>query len=109
MKNLILAAAAIFLPDIALAQPSQPQFCISPTLAQTVAATLEQDAAMLALLNDAAQEQQRQSTAVAVAVAKQKAQDDPATNAGRAAKFTAPTAHVPNYASPAPKAPSTRP
>ena len=92
MKRLILAAA--FLPGIALAQPAPPQFCISPTLAQTLAAALQQDAAMLALLNDAAQEPQRQAAAVAAAVAKQKAED---AGAGPAT-----TAHVPSLASPAP-------
>ena len=58
MRRLILAAALI--PTLAHAQapaqptPAQPQaapaqFCISPSLAQTLAATLHQDAVLLAL------------------------------------------------------------
>jgi hypothetical protein len=107
MKRLILAAT--FLPGIALAQPAPPQFCISPTLAQTLAAALQQDAAMLAMLNDAAQEPLRQAAAVAAAVAKQKADDGAATKMGTAAEVPATTAHVPNLASPAPGTASTRP
>lgn len=103
-----LTLITAFLPTIALAQPAPPQFCISPTLAQTLAAALQQDAAMLALLNDAAQEPQRQAAAVAAAVAKQKAEDGPpAKNAAADLPVTAP--HLPNLASPAPAAPSTRP
>ncbi len=63
----------MLLPDIALAQPV-PQFCISLTLAQSLAAALQQDAAMRAMLNYAAQEQARQ----AGAAAKQKAHDEAA-------------------------------
>jgi hypothetical protein len=110
MKHLILTtAAAVFLPAIALAQPTPQQFCISPTLAQTLAATLQQDATMLALLNDAAQEPQRLATAVATAVAKQKAEDTPAAKTGVAAEIPGTATHAPNLASPAPATPSTRP
>jgi hypothetical protein len=80
MRHLIVATvllATVFLPGIGLAQPA-PQFCISPTLAQSLAAALQQDAAMLAMLNDAAQDQARQAAAVAAAVAKQKADDEAA-------------------------------
>jgi hypothetical protein len=84
MRRLILAAALI--PTLAHAQapaqptPAQPQaapaqFCISPSLAQTLAATLHQDAVLLALLDEAAQEPARQAKAIADAVAKQKAKD----------------------------------
>jgi hypothetical protein len=77
MKHLNLAATmAAFLPCIAHAQSPPPQFCISPSLAQTLAATLQQDATVLALLNEAAQEPQRQAAAVAAAVARQKADDE---------------------------------
>jgi len=107
MRCLILAAA--LLPSIAFAQSAPPQFCISPTLAQTLAAALQQDAAMLALLNDAAQEPQRQAAAISAAVAKQKADDQPAAKTGAVAEIPATTAHVPNLASPAPATPSTRP
>jgi hypothetical protein len=107
MKRLILAA--VFLPGIALAQPAPQQFCISPTLAQTLAATLQQDATTLALLNEAAQEPQRQAATVAAAVAKQKADDEAAAKTGAAAEIPATTAHVPNPASPAPATPSTKP
>ena len=73
MKRLILLASLI--PCAALAQPASqstpPQFCISQTVAQTLAAALQQDAAMLALLNDSAQEPQRQAAAIAAALAKQ--------------------------------------
>jgi hypothetical protein len=72
-----LILATVLMPGIALAQ-QVPQFCISPTLAQSLAAALQQDAAMLAMLNDAAQEQARQAAAVAAAVAKQKADDEAA-------------------------------
>ena len=107
MKRLILVTA--FLPSIALAQPAPPQFCISPTLAQTLAAALQQDAAMLALLNDAAQEPQRQAAAVAAAVEKQKTADETATKIGTAAEPRAMPEHVRSAASPVPPAQSTRP
>lgn len=77
MKRLIIAAATL-LPLAAHAQsapPNPPQFCISPNLAQTLAATLQQDATLLTLLTEAAQEPQRQQAAIAQAVAKQKAED----------------------------------
>ena len=73
MRRLILATA-LLAPIAAYAQ-APAQFCISPTLAQTLASTLQQDATMLALLNDAAQEPQRQAAAVAAAVEKQKMAD----------------------------------
>jgi hypothetical protein len=69
--------AALLLPVAAHAQ-APAQFCIAPTLAQTLAAALQQDAAVLAMLNDAAQEPQRQAQAIAAAVAKQKADDEKA-------------------------------
>ena len=72
MKRLILAT--VLIPLAAHAQA--PQFCISPALAQAVAAALQQDGAALSLLNDAAQEPARQKAAVDAAVAKQKADDE---------------------------------
>jgi hypothetical protein len=72
--------AALLLPWRAHAQ-TPAQFCIAPTLAQTLAAALQQDAAVLAMLNDAAQEPQRQAQAIAAAVAKQKADDEKAAAA----------------------------
>lgn len=107
MKRLILAVT--LLPNLALAQPAPPQFCISPTVAQTLAAALQQDAAMLALLNDAAQEPQRQAAVVAAAVAKQKADDEPTAWKGGTADIPATTTRVPNLETPAPAVPSTRP
>jgi hypothetical protein len=107
MKHLILAS--LFLPGIALAQSAQPEFCISPSLAQTLAATLQQDAAMLALLNDATQEPQRLAAAVAAATAKQNVEDGRATNGGAAPNVPFSTAPVPKLASPAPTTSSTRP
>jgi hypothetical protein len=106
MKRLILAAALIN-PIAAHAQPAQ--FCVSPSLAQTLAAALQQDAAVLAMLNDAAQEPQRQAAAVAAAVAKQRADDETAAQTGAAAEVPARTPHVPNLASPAQATTSTRP
>jgi len=93
MRRLILATA--FLPSLALAQPAPQQFCVSQTLAQTLAAALQQDAAMLALLNEAAQEPQRQAVAVAAAVAKQKADDEPAAKQGTTPETPAAAVHVP--------------
>jgi len=106
MKPLILATVLIT-PIAAHAQPAQ--FCVSPSLAQTLAAALQQDAAVLAMLNDAAQEPQRQAAAVAAAVAKQKADDETAAKTGTAAEIPAGTPHVPNLVSPAPATTSTRP
>lgn len=107
MKRLIYVAA--FIPAIAFAQPAAPQFCISPTLAQTLATALQQDTAMLALLNDAAQEPQRQAAAMAAAVAKQKTDDETAVKAGAAAEPRATPEHAPDVASSAPPSQSTRP
>jgi len=76
--NRLIAVALAFLPTVALAQPAPPQFCIPPSLAQTLAAALQQDAAVLAMLNDAAHESQRQAKAIAGAVARQKAEDEAA-------------------------------
>jgi hypothetical protein len=106
MKYLILIAALV-VPLAAHAQPAQ--FCVSPSLAQTLASALQQDAAVLAMLNDAALEPQRQAAAVAAAVAKQKADDEPAAKKGVAAEVPATMAHVPNLASPAPATLSTKP
>lgn len=72
MKHLILATA-LMMPIAAHAQPAQ--FCVSPSLAQTLAAALQQDAAVLALLQEAAAEPQRTAKAIADAVAAQKAED----------------------------------
>ncbi len=110
MRRLMFAAILLLAPLAAYAQePAPQQFCISPTLAQTLAAALQQDSAMLALLNEAAQEPQRQAAAVAAAVAKQRADDAAAAKAGGAAETPAAATHVPNLASPAPAALSTRP
>jgi hypothetical protein len=109
MKRLILGAvAAAFLPAIAHAQPAPPQFCISPSLAQTLAATLQQDATVLALLNEAAQEPQRQAAAVAAAVARQKADDEATAKNGAVAHDPATMAHAPNLVSPVPTMPSSK-
>lgn len=107
MKRLIYVAA--FLPAIAFAQTAPPQFCISPTLAQTLATALQQDTAMLALLNDAAQEPQRQAAAVAAAVAKQKTDDEVAAKTDAAAGMPAKPPRAPNLVSPSLAVPSTRP
>ena len=72
MKHLILATA-LMMPIAAHAQPAQ--FCMSPSLAKTLAAALQQDAAVLALLQEAAAEPQRTAKAIADAVAAQKAED----------------------------------
>ena len=106
MKHLILLTALIT-PIAAQAQPAQ--FCVPPSLAQTLAAALQQDAAVLAMLNDAAQEPQRQAAVVAAAVAKQKADDETAAKTGTAAEIPAGTSHMPNLVSPAPATTSTRP
>ena len=103
MKRLILATA-LATPMVAHAQPAQ--FCVSPSLAQTLAAALQQDAALLAMLNDSAQDSQRQAAAIAAAVAKQKADDESAARTGAA---DAPAAHVPIGASPVPAATSAKP
>ena len=106
MKHLILLTALIT-PIAAHAQPTQ--FCVPPSLAQTLAAALQQNAAVLAMLNDAAQEPQRQAAAVAAAVAKQKADDETAAKTGTAAEMPAGTSHMPNLVSPAPATTSTGP
>jgi hypothetical protein len=106
MKHLILATV-LMIPIAAHAQPAQ--FCVSPSLAQTLASALQQDAAVLAMLNDAAQEPQRQAAAVAAAVAKQKADDETAAKTGAAAEIPAGTPHVPNLVSPAPATTATGP
>ena len=106
MKHLILLTA-LFIPIAAHAQPAQ--FCVPPSLAQTLAAALQQDAAVLAMLNDAAQELQRQAAVVAAAVAKQKADDETAAKTGTAAEIPAGTPHMPNLVSPGPGTMSTRP
>jgi len=106
MKHLILAIALIT-PITAHAQPAQ--FCVSTSLAQTLATALQQDTAVLAMLNDSAQESQRQAAAVAAAVAKQKADDEVAAKTGATADVPAATAHVPNVALPAPAAASPKP
>jgi hypothetical protein len=108
MKHLILAAA-LLAPLAAHAQPAPAQFCISLSLAQTLAGTLQQDATLLALLNDAAQEPQRQAAAVAAALAKQKADDGAAAKTGAAAEVPATTVRLPNFAPSAPATPSARP
>ena len=72
MKHLILATA-LMMPIAAHAQPAQ--FCVSHSLAQTLATALQQDAAVLALLQEAAAEPQRTAKAIADAVAAQKAED----------------------------------
>lgn len=74
MRASLIVVAALALPIAARAQPAQ--FCVTPALAQTLAAALQQDAAVLAMLNDAVQEPARQAAAVAAAVAKQKADDE---------------------------------
>ena len=106
MKNLILAAA-LLTPIAAHAQSAQ--FCVSPSLAQTLASALQQDAAVLAMLNDAAQEPQRQAATVAAAVAKQKADDETAAKTGAAVEVAPTASHVSNLMSPAPATTSTRP
>jgi hypothetical protein len=106
MKHLILSIALIA-PIAAHAQPAQ--FCVSPSLAQTLATALQQDAAVLAMLNESAQEAQHQAATVAAAVAKQKADDESAAKTGITSDVPAATAHLPNVASPAPAAASTRP
>ena len=106
MKHLILLTALIT-PIAAHAQSAQ--FCVSPSLAQTLAAALQQDGAVLAMLNDAAQEPQRQAAAVAAAVAKQKADDETTAKTGAAAEIPAGTPHLPNLVSPVPATTSTRP
>jgi hypothetical protein len=106
MKHLILLTALIT-PIAAHAQPSQ--FCVPPSLAQTLAATLQQDAAVLGMLNDAAQEPQRQAAAVAAAVAKQKAEDETAAKTGAAGEIPAGTPHMPNFVSPGAGTMPTRP
>jgi hypothetical protein len=106
MKHLILLTALIA-PIAAHAQPAQ--FCVAPSLAQTLAAALQQDAAVLAMLNDAAQEPQRQAAAVAAAVAKQKADDETAAKTGTAGEIPAGTPHMPNFVPPEPATTSTRP
>ena len=106
MKHLILAAALVA-PVVAYAQPAQ--FCVSPSLAQTLAAALQQDTAVLAMLNDAAQEPQRQAAAVAAAVAKQKADDEATSKVGTAVDAPTSTPHVPNVASSAHVTASPRP
>jgi len=106
MKRLILAAVLIT-PIAAHAQPAQ--FCVSPSLAQTLAAALQQDAAVLAMLNDAAQEPQRQAASVAAAVAKQKADDATAMKSGVTTEVPVETPHVPNLVPPGPATTSTEP
>jgi hypothetical protein len=108
MKRLIFLAAMLFSVG-AQAQPASPQFCMSPNLAQTLAAALQQDAAMLALLNDAAQAPQHQAAVVAAAVAKQKADDEAAVKKGAVAEVPVTMAPVANAASPVPGTPSTKP
>jgi hypothetical protein len=108
MKRLIFAIT-LLAPLAAHAQPTPPQFCISPSLAQTLAATLQQDATLLALLNEAAQEPQRQAATVAAAVAKQKVDDEQAAKKGATVEVPTTAAHVPDLASPAPIMPSTKP
>ena len=75
MRRLILVlgliAAAV---RGAHAQASAP-FCMPAATAQAVAAALQQDAAVMALLQEAAAEPQRTAKAVADAVAAQKAED----------------------------------
>jgi hypothetical protein len=78
VMRLLLPATLLAIPLAAQAQPASPQFCISPTLAQSLASTLQQDAAVLAMLNDAAAEPQRQAAAIAAAVQKQKTDDEAA-------------------------------
>jgi hypothetical protein len=106
MKHLILVTALV-IPIAAHAQPAQ--FCVPTSLAQTLAAALQQDTAVLAMLNDAAQEPQRQAAVVAAAVAKQKADDETAAKTGTAAEIPAGTPHMPNLVSPGPGTMSTRP
>ena len=75
MRRLILVlgllAAAV---HGAHAQAPAP-FCMPAATAQAVAAALQQDAAVMALLQEAASEPQRTAKAVADAVAAQKAED----------------------------------
>ena len=82
-------ALVALLPIAAHAQA--PQFCISPAMAQTVAAALQQDAAVLAMLNDAAQEPAR----IAAAVAAQKAADEAKSVHPDGTSITAPTPAAP--------------
>jgi glucose dehydrogenase len=75
--------ASLLLPLAVRAQPAPAPFCVSPALAQTLAAALQQSAAVLAMLNDAAQEPARTAAAIAAAKAEQKKEDEthPATPA----------------------------
>jgi hypothetical protein len=99
MHRLILATALI-VPVAAHAQSAQ--FCVTPSLAQTLAAALQQDAAVLAMLNDAAQEPARQAAAIAAAREAQKTEDAKAHIAGpNPAPPSAPAAGTP----PAPHSP----
>ena len=68
---LVLIAAAF---RVAYAQAPAP-FCMPQSTVQTIAAALQQDAAVMALLQEAASEPQRTAKAVADAVAAQKAED----------------------------------
>jgi len=106
MRHLILATA-LLVPLAAHAQPAQ--FCVSPSLAQTIAAALQQDTAVLAMLNDSAQEPQRQAAVVAAAVAKQKTDDEALARKGAGPEVAAPSVEGPNLAPPVTAPPSTKP
>ena len=85
MKHIFLVSAAL-LPFAAHAQPAPQPFCMPPATAQSVAAALGAGQAAMALMQEAAQEPQRQAAAVAAAVAKQKADDEVAKPAVAAPK-----------------------
>jgi hypothetical protein len=74
MRRLILAAV-LLVPVVARAQSALPQFCMSQPTAQAIGAALTQAQAALALMQESAQEPQRQAAAVAAAKAEQKKED----------------------------------
>ena len=75
MLKRLAFACALFAPIAAVAQTAPQPFCMPPATAQSVAAALGAGQAAMALMQEAAQEPQRQEAAVAAAVAKQKVED----------------------------------
>ena len=71
---IVIGVVALALLGVAHAQAPAP-FCMPQSTVQTIAAALQQDAAVMALLQEAASEPQRTAKAVADAVAAQKAED----------------------------------
>ncbi len=76
-RLIVIGVIALALHGPAHAQAPAP-FCMPQSTVRMIAAALQQDAAVLALLQDADSEPQRQAAAVAAAVAKQKADDEAA-------------------------------